>query len=157
MVLTDPLPLAEKIPVDKVITVRFSEIMDTDSVERAFTLTYLDGGVPNNVGGTFNWSTDGKTITFTPLGELTKGTLYSITITDGAMDAASNTLFPPLVSAFTTVGGDGGNGGGGDGDGLLAGMALVLIVAVLAVMVIVIGSLYYFVKFGGDKGLNDDD
>ncbi|UCC93547.1 MAG: Ig-like domain-containing protein, partial [Thermoplasmata archaeon] len=64
---TDPLPLAEKVPVNQVITVRFSEIMDRNSVERAFTLSFLDGGVPNNVAGTFNWSSDGKSLTFTPL------------------------------------------------------------------------------------------
>ncbi len=150
---TDPLPLAEGVAVDKVIAVRFSEIMNKDSVERAFTLTFLDGGVPNNVGGTFNWSPDGKTLTFTPLGDLVEGTVYSITVTDTATDAADNTLFPPLVSAFTTVkGGDGGNGDNGDGDGLLGGLLLVLMVAFLVIAVIVIATIYYFAKFGVDKG-----
>ena len=135
--------------------------MDKPLTEGAFTLSHIEDDVPNNVGGTFTWSPDGKTLTFTPLGDLNKETTYNIISTTDAKDAADNTLFPAVSLSFTTVkdgdGGNGGNGGGGDGDGLLAGMALVLIIAVLAVIVIVIGSIYYFVKFGGDKGLEDDD
>ncbi len=148
---TDPLPLTEKVPVDKVISVRFSEIMNKDSVERAFTLSFLDGGVPNNVGGTFNWSSDGKTVTFTPLGDLDKGTLYTIAVTDSALDAADNSLFPPLVSTFTTAGsGDGGEGDDGDGEGL-GSLFLILMVAVILIVVLVAASMFYYVRLEGKK------
>jgi hypothetical protein len=152
VVQVDPTALAEKIPLDKVISVRFSETMDADSVERAFTLSFLDDGVPNNVGGTFNWSPDGKTVTFTPLGDLKKGTQHSIAISDSAEDAAGNTLFPPLVSTFKTAGDDGGDGGDGDGDGLdLGSMLLILIVAFVLIGALVVASMYYFVKMERKK------
>ena len=157
---TDPEDVAEKVALDKTISVRFSELMDKPSTEGAFSLTHIEDDVPNNVGGTFTWSPDGKTLTFTPLGDLKKGTTYNLIITTDAMDAAGNTMFPAVSQSFTTLkdgnGGNGGDGGDGDEDGLLAGMALVLIVAVLVVMVIVIGTLYYFVKFGGSGGGEED-
>jgi hypothetical protein len=148
VVETDPAALATDVPVNKVILVRFSEIMDKNSVERAFTLSFMDAGVPNNVGGTFNWSTDGKSVTFTPLGSLNENTVYTITITDDAWDAANNPLFPPLASTFTTVkdgGGNGGNGGDG-GDGGFGSLFVLLLVAGVFVVIVVVASLYYFVK-----------
>jgi hypothetical protein len=152
---TDPLTLAEKVPVDKVISVRFSEIMNADSVERAFSLTYLDGGVPSKVTGTFNWSPDGKSLTFTPLGDLKEGKLHTITITDDALDAADNSLFPPLVSTFTTVGD--GDGGDGEDDGLLGGLMLTLVIVLVVVVATVLATIYYFTRFNADKGLDEDD
>jgi hypothetical protein len=150
VVQVDPADLTEKVPLTKVISVRFSETMDADSVEGAFTLSYLDSGVPSNVGGTFNWSPDGKTVTFTALGDLKKGTQYSIAITDSAEDAAGNTLFPPLVSTFETAGDDGGDGG--DGDGLdLGSMLLILVIAFVLIGALVVASMYYFFKMERKK------
>jgi len=136
--LTEPDDLAEKVPVDRAITVRFSEAMDTATAEAAFSLSYEKDGAANEVPGTFTWSSDGKTMTFTPAEALSKGTTYTITISTDATDAVGNGLFPALSRQFTTAGssGDGGGGGGGSSALLIAVVVVIAIVAVALIFVL---------------------
>ncbi len=140
---TDPADTTEKMPVDKVISVRFSEAMDTGSVEGAFLVSYTEDGAAVEVEGTFDWSSDGKTLTFTPSDDLEKGTRYSIALTDVAKDVAGNALFPSLSSTFTTEGGgDGGDGGEVD----MGTVLLIVIIAIACVGVVFAFSMKYYVK-----------
>ncbi len=77
------------------VVIQFSEPMDGTSVEDAFNLS-LEGGA--EVGGTFNWSADGKTLTFTPTEPLEKGKTYHVTVGPGAEDQAGN---PPAAVDYT--------------------------------------------------------
>ena len=106
------------------IVVQFSEPMDRASVESAFDLA-LEGGV--EVAGTFNWSADSRTLTFTPTEPLGKGKTYHVTVGPGAMDQAGN---PPAAVDYTfktePKEEDGGLGGV---VGLMAAVALAVVAA----------------------------
>jgi hypothetical protein len=65
------------------IEMTFSENMDHESVENAFS-------IDPPVGGTFAWN--GNTITFTPNENLTATTIYSMTLNSNANDTAGNNL-----------------------------------------------------------------
>jgi len=109
------------------IVVQFSEPMDRASVESAFGLA-LEGGA--EVAGTFNWSADSKTVTFTPTEPLDKGKTYHVTVGPGAEDQAGN---PPAAVDYTfktePKEEDGGLGGV---VGLMAAAAMAGVAALLA-------------------------
>ncbi|PIS29774.1 hypothetical protein COT42_04395 [Candidatus Saganbacteria bacterium CG08_land_8_20_14_0_20_45_16] len=67
------------------ITFTFSEAVDRDSVEAAFSI------VPS-VTGSFTWSAGDTRMTFTPTTEFVAGTMYSVTISRDARDLAGNRL-----------------------------------------------------------------
>ena len=108
-----PADQAEDVDVDTTISATFSEAMDQDSVEAAFS---VDG-----VTGTFTWA--GNKITFTPGSDLAYETIYTCTINTDATDAAGNNLEENFVWEFTTEAKPARRGGGGgaprdsDGDG----------------------------------------
>ena len=78
------------------VSIKFSEAMDEDSTEAAFTLS---NGY-NEVSGTFSWS--GDTVTFNPSDDLGYSTLYYITVDTGAKDTAGNNMVSDFNSSFTT-------------------------------------------------------
>jgi len=144
--LTEPDDLAEKVPVDRAITVRFSEAMDTATAEAAFSLTHEKDGASTEVPGTFTWSSDGKTMTFTPTEALPKGTTCTITVTTDATDGVGNGLFPALSRQFTTAG---SSGGGDDGDEDGGGTSSALLIAVVVVIAIVAVALFVMLRARG--------
>src|SRR5690606_10222669 len=63
--------------LDAPVVVEFNQVMDQAAAQQSFTLAD-DGG--QNVPGTFEWSDDGRTMTFTPSGLLDLGSTYSVTV-----------------------------------------------------------------------------
>jgi hypothetical protein len=141
---SEPVDMAEKVPVDGTFTLRFNEAMDTPSVEDAFTLSYEKDGTEAQVQGTFDWSTDGRTLTFTPAEDMEKGATLTLVITTEATDEAGNTMFPGVSYSYWTAGGDDGSGDNGGSDD---GLPVLPLVAVLVVVGVVVAL--YFVKFRG--------
>jgi hypothetical protein len=99
-----PLDGATGVSVAANVSVTFSEQMDHDLTENAFSLT--DGGT--TVGGDFSWN--GETMTFNPTSDLKYGTAYAVIVDTTATDTSGNPLdpFPAdiFTSSFTTVEGN---------------------------------------------------
>lgn len=99
VILTDPLPGATSVPINKVVKATFSTTMDATTINvLSFLLT--QGG--NQVFGTVTYT--GTTASFTPAANLLNSTLYTATITTAAKDAAGNALLSNYVWTFTTIG-----------------------------------------------------
>jgi len=86
----------DNVALNSTIVIDFSEAMNTDSVEDAFSIS-------PEIAGTFSWSSDSKSLTFTPAEDLTEGTPYAITIATSAEDVFGNTLTTEFVSRFITT------------------------------------------------------
>jgi hypothetical protein len=139
----------EKVGLDSSIAVRFSEAMDQASVEAAFKLEFTEDGALTAVDGTFDWSPDMLTMTYSPSADLNKGTEYTISLTTEATDEAGNGAFPAISYSFTTEGtggGNGGNGGNGDGSGDEGGNLLLIMVVVMVVAMAAIMGMMFFMK-----------
>jgi len=87
------------IDVNVSIQISFSERMDDTATVDAFDLVE-DG---NGINGTFEWSVDGKTLTFRPTGDLDNGKTYRIIIGTSAKDLAGNNLQDGIDTSFTTL------------------------------------------------------
>jgi methionine-rich copper-binding protein CopC len=96
---TDPLDNATGVARNKVISYVFSEPMDPATINTT-TFTVKNGTTP--VTGTVAYS--GTTATFTPTNTLAANTLYEVTVTTGAKDAAGNALAANSMFNFTTSG-----------------------------------------------------
>jgi hypothetical protein len=83
-------PEGTDVPITTSINVTFNHIADKISCENAFSL------IPE-VDGAFEWSTDGKTMIFTPSENLAYGTEYTVTIGMGA----ANLIGIPMESEYT--------------------------------------------------------
>ncbi|MCK4758219.1 MAG: Ig-like domain-containing protein, partial [Thermoplasmata archaeon] len=88
-----PLDGAENVPLDSVISVTFSEIVDQASVESAFSIS-------PSITGIFSWN--GTTMIFTPDLPLAFNTIYTVTIDENAMDRAGNHLAANYTWSFNT-------------------------------------------------------
>jgi hypothetical protein len=100
---TTPANGATGILVTSVVTVTFSEAMDSASVAigGAFTLKATVAGTP--VVGTVTYNTVTHVATFTPTGSLLGATNYTATVTTAAKDVAGNPLPVTVTFAFTTA------------------------------------------------------
>ncbi len=100
----------EDVPIDDGIEITFPATMDTESVEDAFNLDSGAGGSSVRgkaaVAGTFTWTADNKTMTFSPTNDLSAGTTYTLSIGTGAKDAFGNALSSAFSTTFTTATGD---------------------------------------------------
>ena len=92
-----PADGAGAVPVTTDVSVTFSEAMDTDSTEAAFSLE-VDGAA---VSGSFSWS--GSTMTFAPDGALADETVHDVAVTTAASDISGNSLEQGFSASFTTV------------------------------------------------------
>ena len=93
---TDPTAGATNVPLNKVITVTFNEIMNPATITQAsFTIT---GATP--VAGVITYS--GNTATFTPSSPLTVNTTYTGRVTTAVKDANGNALQTDYVWTFST-------------------------------------------------------
>jgi hypothetical protein len=91
-----PVDGAIGVPVAAAIEVTFSEPMDWVSTESAFSISPF-------VSGSFSWSFDNTTLTFTPGASLAYDTLFTATISTAAMSQAGQYLESPYTWSFTTV------------------------------------------------------
>jgi hypothetical protein len=93
---TDPANGATGVPLNKMVSVTFSEPMDPLSI--SMTLNQGATVVPGTVSYTAN------TATFTPVANLAASTLYTATVGAGAKDLAGNVLVPSALNpwSFTT-------------------------------------------------------
>lgn len=95
---TSPLSGALAVALNSAVSVTFSEAMTPSTITPASVTVAASGGAP--VAGTV--SMIGTTVTFTPTADFSPGTLYSVTVTTAAKDAAGNPLASNFVSTFTT-------------------------------------------------------
>jgi Ice-binding-like/Bacterial Ig-like domain len=96
--VTSPTNTAVAVPINRKVTVGFSEAMDPSTITTAtFTVTG-PGGTP--VAGTV--VPVGTSATFTPTGNLANSTIYTATISTGAKDLAGNPMAINFVFIFTT-------------------------------------------------------
>ncbi|GEM_PF-2683314 len=89
----DPPNGATDVPLMPSIAVTFSEAMDRQETEWAFSIW-------PNVAGTKSWI--GNTMFFTPTTNLSPNTVYSVTVGTGARDLAGNTMLNAYSWSFTT-------------------------------------------------------
>lgn len=88
------------VPTNQVLSATFSKAMDPATVNATtFTVTGT-GGV--GVAGTVTYAAIGNTAIFTPAATLAPSTLFTATITTGAMDLAGNALTSSYIWTFTT-------------------------------------------------------
>jgi Bacterial Ig-like domain len=100
---TSPANGATAVPITTVVTVTFSEAMDSASVATgsAFTLKATLGA---SVTGTVTYNTVTHVATFTPSASLAPATTnYTATVTTAAKDVAGNSLLGTVTFVFTTV------------------------------------------------------
>lgn len=89
----------------------FTLPMDTARTAAAFQL--VDTATGARIAGSFAWSADARTMTFTPAASLASGRTYAVSLGSGGHDADGN----PVTTSwrFTTAGVAVASGGGGGG------------------------------------------
>ncbi len=95
---TIPANSGMSIAVNSNVSATFSEAMNSSTITST-TFTLKQGAT--SVAGSVSYS--GTTATFNPTSDLTGGTVYTATITTGAMDAAGNALAATKTWSFTTA------------------------------------------------------
>jgi len=85
----------ENVPLNTVITVVFSEKIDSASVNE--TTFVVSGNIPGSIGLT------DKTATFTPDQDLAVNTTYAVSVTDDIKDLAGNSMDSNYTWQFTTA------------------------------------------------------
>lgn len=99
VISTDPANTATGVALNKKITATFSEVMDGTTINDSSFL--LKQGM-NLISGTISYT--GTTASFTPSVNLQAGTIYTATITAGAMNPGGNPIAGDYVWSFTTTG-----------------------------------------------------
>ncbi|MGA1790058.1 MAG: Ig-like domain-containing protein [bacterium] len=94
-----PADSATDVSVGADYWVTFSELMDPDATEAAFSFT--DAGSAS-VSGTLSW--EGRTLKFEPDSELDPNAHYSMSVGTGATDLAGNSIDPNFRVDFVTSG-----------------------------------------------------
>lgn len=102
---------------DSSFVISFSQPMDQASTEAAFTFQSTDEEGAAPVAGTFDWSADQQTVTFTPTVDLDFGGSYALTVNTGAQPTSqqgnlreeytANFLVAPLPAVQSTMPSDG--------------------------------------------------
>ena len=94
-----PMDGEASLAADSPISVEFSQAMDKDAAEDAFSLIPAAGGNPIN--GTFVWADN--TLQFTPRQALTRGTSYILTVAAGIPAADSNAETVDSLEAWFSI------------------------------------------------------
>ncbi|HEY43337.1 MAG TPA: hypothetical protein G4O11_05075 [Anaerolineae bacterium] len=95
-----PMPFDQGVARDSSITLVFNQMMDTASVEQAFTLTGPDQA---RIPGTNEWN-DGQTrFIFTPSDLLDYNVSYDVRLAPSARSAGGSSLTSTFQASFTTV------------------------------------------------------
>src|SRR5665213_2679452 len=101
VISTSPVNGATAVPINQAITATFSEAMNAATINATTFTVKTAGGVA--VIGVVTYTAAGSVATFTPATSLAVSTVYSATITTGAMDLAGNALANNYVWTFTTA------------------------------------------------------
>ena len=101
VISTTPANGATSVPTSQAITATFSEAMNPATINATTFTVKAPGGVA--VTGVVTYVAAGSVATFTPVANLTASTLYTATITTGAMDLSGNALAANYVWTFTTA------------------------------------------------------
>ena len=112
------------------ITIKFSESMDTDSVESAIS-------VDPYTEYTCTWEDDNKTMILEIQTQLEYETLYTVSIGPGASDMSGHGLESTYEMEFTTEAEPEGGNGGDKGDDFPLLYLLLVIISAIAVAIIV--------------------
>ncbi len=98
----NPADLATGIKIDTVVTIKFSEAMDSAAINTTTIKLLVDSsGVA--VAGTVTYITGTNTARFVPAAPLSNSTKYRVVVTTGVKDLAGNALAAQSTSTFTTV------------------------------------------------------
>lgn len=97
VISTDPANNATGVPINKVITATFSEVMNPLTINNT---TFMVKQGSNVVAGVVTYN--GSTATFTPSGQLLSGVIYTATITTGAKNPAGTPMANNYVWNFST-------------------------------------------------------
>jgi hypothetical protein len=100
VISTVPANLATGVPVNQGLIATFSEAMNSATIDATTFTLAGPGGV--SVTGVVAYVAAGSSATFTPTANLAPSTLYTATITTGAMDLAGTALAANYVWTFTT-------------------------------------------------------
>jgi hypothetical protein len=101
IISTVPANLALSVPVNQIVTATFSEAMNSTTLNSAtFTLA---GPGATAVSGAVSYVAAGSVAVFTPAASLTASTVYTATITTGAMDLGGAAVAANYVWTFTTA------------------------------------------------------
>lgn len=95
---TSPANAAVTVPLNRKVAVEFSEPMNPSTIN---TVTFKVAG-PGVTLVTGTVASVGTSATFTPATPLVANTLYTVTITTGAMDLAGNSMAADYLFTFTT-------------------------------------------------------
>ncbi|MHB1278137.1 MAG: Ig-like domain-containing protein [Bacteroidia bacterium] len=98
VILTDPIPSATNVPLNKVVRATFSESMNPLSINGA-SFTLKNGAI--TIPGTITYVNN--TASFTPTNPLSYNTTYTATVTNAVTDAAGNNMVNDYVWSFTTL------------------------------------------------------
>lgn len=95
---TDPVNLATNVPLNKVISATFNQVMNPATVTNT-SFKVMDG--LTQVNGTFTFS--GATVRFTPSSNLTPNTTYDVTISTAVKNTAGLGMTNDYTWSFTTL------------------------------------------------------
>jgi hypothetical protein len=101
VISTSPANGATAVPINQAITATFSEAMNAATINATTFTLKTAGGVA--VTGVVTYTAAGSVATFTPATSLALSTVYTATITTGAMDLAVTALASNYVWTFTTA------------------------------------------------------
>jgi N-acetyl-anhydromuramyl-L-alanine amidase AmpD len=91
-----PHPASTTVPIYTNVRMTFDRPMDIVATQNAFSIS------PTATGG-FQWSVDGKTMTYKPAAYLQTSTQYSVTLSTGARGSGGGTLPQQFHFSFTTL------------------------------------------------------
>lgn len=101
VISTIPLSGATSVPTNQILSVTFSEVMDSATITATGTFTLAVSGVGGaTVSGTVGYA--GTIATFTPSSALTPSTQYTAMISTAAEDLSGNALVANFMWSFTT-------------------------------------------------------
>jgi hypothetical protein len=103
VISTVPANGATSVPINQTITATFSVAMNPATVSGATFTLQAPGGVA--ITGAVTYLPAGSVATFTPAANLAANTLYTATITTGAMNLSGSALATNYVWTFTTAAG----------------------------------------------------
>lgn len=98
-----PISGATTESVRPVIEIHFSESMNRESVERAFSMALLDPGKYIGKSGVFSWNDDSSIMTFIPSADLIEGITYEIILLNTATDVAGAKIQTGFKQTFEVI------------------------------------------------------
>lgn len=92
----------EEVALNKNVTVTFNRDVDPTTLKSS-TFYVTKSGSPSRLTATITYNAPTKTATLNPSSNLSPGTTYEVTLTDGIESTGGLTLFNPKTWSFTTI------------------------------------------------------